>query len=128
MGAKNDNLSQYAEYNKTLRAWLVGFGFGVPALFIVNEAAQEKLVAAQNAKLIIWLFLIGAAAQIIMAFLNKIVSWCAYYKHDNEGKEINYIIKRFASLENAFIFDVIFDVLSLGALAWSIILIVGLFT
>ena len=85
MGAKEDNLNLYAEYNKTLRAWLVGFGFGVPALFIVNEAAQSKLTASQNAGCIVWLFLAGAAAQVFMAFLNKIVSWCAYYKHDESS-------------------------------------------
>jgi|GEM_PF-3738234 len=36
MAPKDDNLNLYAEYNKVLRAWLVGFGFGVPALQI-NE-------------------------------------------------------------------------------------------
>lgn len=127
MGAKEDNLSLYAEYNKTLRAWLVGFGFGVPALFIVNEAAQVKLIAAQNAKYIIWLFLAGAAAQVLIALLNKIVSWCAYYKHDKAKTNINNVALFFASLENKFVIDVVADLVSLVTFGWSIILIVGLF-
>lgn len=127
MGAKEDNLNLYAEYNKTLRAWLVGFGFGVPALFIVNDAARAKLVAAQNAKCIIWLFLAGAAAQVVMALINKIVSWCAYHKHDKGEININRVALFFASLENMFLIDVAFDIASLVTFGWSIILIMGLF-
>ncbi|HEY5603379.1 MAG TPA: hypothetical protein VIM41_09735 [Gammaproteobacteria bacterium] len=127
MGAKEDNLNLYADYNKTLRAWLVGFGFGVPALFIVNDAAQARLIAAQNAKFIIWLFLIGAAAQVLMALVNKVVSWCAYYKYDKGENNINPVARLLATLENMFIIDVVLDVVSLVAFAWSIILIVNLF-
>ena len=127
MSAKEDNLKLYEEYNKTLRAWLVGFGFGVPALFIVNDAAQQRLLAAENASCIIWLFLLGAASQIFMAFLNKIVSWCAYHKHDKKQGEVNKAVSLFASLENKFIIDVFLDITSLIAFSWSIFLIMGLF-
>ena len=48
MAPKDGNLNLYAEYNKVLRAWLVSFGFGVPALFIINESVQMKLLAARN--------------------------------------------------------------------------------
>ncbi len=127
MGAKEDNLNLYAEYNKTLRTWLVGFGFGVPALFIINEAAQNKLIGSQNAKCIIWLFLVGAASQVLMALLNKIVSWCAYHKYDKGESNVNCSVLFFASLENKFIIDVVLDILSMVAFGWSIVLIMGLF-
>ena len=127
MAEKDDNLNQYAEYNKTLRAWLVGFGFGVPALFIVNAAAQEKLLKAANAKYIIWLFLIGAAGQVTMAFINKIVTWCAYHKHDKGPNNVNSIVTFFARFENVFVIDVVFDIVFLIAFGWSIILIMGLY-
>ena len=127
MGAKEDNLSLYGEYNKTLRAWLVGFGFGVPALFIVNQAAQNKLLAASNAKCIVWLFLAGAAAQVFIAFLNKVVSWCAYHKHDKGKVKVNKAVLFFAAMENLFIIDIVLDITSLVTFGWSIILIMGLF-
>jgi len=127
MGAKEDNLKLYEEYNKTLRTWLVGFGFGVPALFIINDAAQKKLIAADNADLIIWLFLAGAAIQIFMALLNKIVSWCAYHKHNVGEEKCGSIVKALASLENFFIIDVTLDVISLIAFSIPIILIVNMF-
>ncbi|MBI5450273.1 MAG: hypothetical protein HY940_02855 [Gammaproteobacteria bacterium] len=127
MKKMDDNLSLYAEYNKTLRAWLVGFGFGVPALFIIDKAAQDKLVANQDAIFIISLFIIGAAAQVFMAQLNKIVSWCAYYKHEKGQSNVNCAVLFFSSLENYFLIDVLLDLLSLSAFGWSIFLIVGLF-
>ncbi len=127
MSDENENLSMYSEYNKTLRTWLVGFGFGVPALFIVNNAAQEKLISSDNAETIIWLFLAGAASQVFMAFLNKIVSWCAYYKHSDSKTEEYKIILFFASLEDWFVIDVVFDIFSLIMFGWSIILIMSLF-
>lgn len=126
MSAKEENLSLYQEYNKNLRTWLVGFGFGVPALFIVNQAAQQKLLSAPNSQCIIWLFLLGAASQIFMAFLNKIISWCAYHKHSH--KKVNYCVKLFASLENLFIIDVLLDLLSLVAFTLSIYLIMSVYT
>lgn len=127
MGAKEDNLSLYSEYNKTLRAWLVGFGFGVPALFIVNEAAQSKLLAASNKNCIIYLFLVGAAAQVLIAFINKVISWCAYNKHDKGAENVGPVVLFIASFENWFIIDVVFDIASLVTFGWSIMLIVGLF-
>jgi hypothetical protein len=126
-GAKEDNLKLYEEYNKTLRTWLVGFGFGVPGLFIVNETAQAKLIAANNAIWIVCLFLIGAAFQVFMALLNKIVSWCAYHKYEIGIENCGCIVKGFASLENAFAIDVILDIFSLTAFAWSLVLIIKLF-
>ena len=127
MSTKEDNLKQYSEYNKTLRAWLVGFGFGVPALFIINQPAQTKLLAAENAKCIIWLFIIGAAAQIIMAFVNKVIAWCAYHKHDKGEDNVCGFVKWVSGFEDAFLIDVILDIISLGAFGWSIILILNLY-
>lgn len=125
MSPQEDNLNLYSEYNKTLRAWLVGFGFGVPALFIVNEGAQKKLLAAENFHCIIWLFLAGAAAQIFMAFINKIISWSAYYKCSSSSNI--WIVNCLAAMENWFWIDVSLDIISLVSFSWSIFLIVGLY-
>jgi hypothetical protein len=127
MASKDDNLRLYSEYNKTLRAWLVGFGFGVPALFIVNAAAQERLLAASNSKFIVWLFLLGAAAQIGMAFINKEISWCAFHKNDVGSSNVNRFVSWAAGYENTFGIDVALDIISLIAFSWSIILIMGLY-
>lgn len=127
MSAKDDNLKLYAEYNKTLRTWMVGFGFGVPALFIVNEAAQKRLLGSNDAACIVWLFLAGSGLQIISALLNKVVAWCAYHQHDVGASSCGPMVKVFASLENAFVVDIAFDLLSLAAFSLSIVLIASLF-
>lgn len=127
MSTKDDNLSLYSEYNKALRTWLVGFGIGVPALFIINEKAQEKLTSSDNAECIIYLFLAGVASQILMALLNKVITWCAYYKHEKQNKNINSATDFFASMEHWFIIDVISDIFSLITFGWSIVLIMKMF-
>jgi len=128
MTQADDNLTQYAEYNKTLRAWFVGFGFGAPATFIINDGAQKLLLASPQAKLIIWLFVIGASAQVLMAFINKTVSWCAYYKHAHRHIDKNRpLICWAAGFEDSFWIDAAFDLLSLFTFGWSIKLMIGLY-
>jgi len=127
MSTKDDNLNLYSEYNKALRTWLVGFGIGVPALFIINKEAQDKLTSSENAEFIIYLFLAGVASQILMAQLNKVVTWCTYYKHEKENKNINCATNFFASMEHWIIIDVVSDVFSLITFGWSIVLIMKLF-
>lgn len=128
MSANDENLKFYCEYNKTLRAWLVGFGFGVPALFIVNEKAGDKLAASSNAEWIIWLFLIGAAAQVLIAFINKIVSWCAYHQNRKGAGNVGGVVSWCAKIDDWFLIDVTLDVLSLFAFSTSILMMVNLFT
>ncbi len=84
-------------------------------------------MAAENSKCIIWLFLIGATSQVFMAFINKVIAWCAYRKHDKGAEHVSSLVKFVANFENAFIIDVVFDLASLVAFAWSIILIVRLY-
>ena len=117
MSTKEENLHAYREYNKTLRAWLVGFGFGVPALFIINQSAQNRLLKDSNAELI----------QVVMAFLNKIIAWCSYYKHGKDEATIFCVLRLFTAMENWFFIDIIFDVVSLITFGWSIVLIMHLF-
>ena len=61
----------YSECNKTLRTWLVAFGIGGPALFLVNDTAVKRLVTAGTLKTVAALFLIGIAVQVLSALLNK---------------------------------------------------------
>ena len=102
-------------------------GFGVPALFIVNEEAQARLLAAPNSGSIVTLFVIGAAAQILMAFVNKTIAWCAYYLQDVGEEHACKCAKRIAFFQNAFGIDVFFDLVSLSTFAASVVLIARLF-
>ena len=68
----------YAEYNKILRTWFVAFGIGGPAFFLVNDKLAGALVKEGQLRLVVSLFLAGAAAQILGAFLNKLANWYVY--------------------------------------------------
>lgn len=73
-----DSLKSYLEYNKILRAWFVAFGVGGPALFLVNDKVADKFAKLGSLKILAALFLIGATAQVLGAFLNKIANWYVY--------------------------------------------------
>jgi hypothetical protein len=76
-----DLFATYTEYNKTLRTWFVTFGLGAPALFLTNSTLSETLKASGNARIVIFSFLIGCAAQVGVALINKIAAW---YNYDSE--------------------------------------------
>jgi hypothetical protein len=100
-----------------LRAWLVGFGFAVPALFITNDTARTKLARADGADTIVWLFLVGAAAQVLMAFVNKTISWCVYRTEDTEDEAAGTpwpIVRCVAKAENWHAIDLILDLVSMA--------------
>jgi len=109
------NLILYSEYNKTLRAWLVAYGIAVPALFITSKDAKDFLTTLENHEAIIMIFLLGMASQILIAFVNKFVSWSAYHRDDCKINELacNSFVRRIASIENSIWIDLIFDVLAI---------------
>ncbi|HET7922995.1 MAG TPA: hypothetical protein VFM15_09600 [Gammaproteobacteria bacterium] len=61
----------YAHFSRTLRAWLVAYGVGVPVLLISQESIAQAIIRAGAGSLIAWLFLAGVAIQILAALLYK---------------------------------------------------------
>jgi hypothetical protein len=121
-----DSFGVYLEYNKILRTWFVAFGVGGPALFLVNEKIAERLASHSLLLDVAALFLIGAAAQIIGALLNKIANWYVYmagYKESYQGIWQHRWSEKFM---HAFWFDFLVDVttiLCFGAAAWMMLTI-----
>lgn len=79
------HFANYAEYSKTLRSWLVAYGIGGPALFLLGKDAPAKLSASPQLRTIVTLFVVGVSLQIGLALVNKWAAWhmyCgAYDKH-----------------------------------------------
>lgn len=116
------NLALYSEYNKTLRSWLVAYGIAVPALFVTSKDAKEFLLQSCNFKFIIITFLFGVFAQILISFINKFVSWCAYHRDDCKLRKdvpCKPYFSWVAKLENSIWIDVTLDVLTLFFFAMS---------
>lgn len=122
-----NNLEQYSEYNKILRSWFVAFGFGGPAVFLVNEEVRNQLVTTGNMRLVVILFLFGASAQIGIALINKILNWYAY---GDKGTE--YETTRRYKISNAvldwFWLDILADLFTLVAFGWAIWIVFTAFT
>jgi hypothetical protein len=76
----SEDWNAYSSYNSTLRAWFVAFGVGVPATFLVNQELIQYISPKNGNPYIVIYFLIGAGAQVLMAFFNKTINWCNYYK------------------------------------------------
>jgi hypothetical protein len=120
----SDAFGAYLEYNKILRTWFVAFGVGGPALFLVNEKVAERLAKIGELKYVATLFLIGAAAQIGGALLNKTANWYVYRSAwgDPETKHWRY---KFANwLVEQFWIDVLLDIATIvcfGIAAWQLL-------
>ncbi|HAR46007.1 MAG: hypothetical protein A2X56_08245 [Nitrospirae bacterium GWC2_57_13] len=123
-----DFFKTYFEYNRTLRAWFVAFGIGGPALFLVNEHVSARLVAAGRLYLVAALFVIGAAAQVIGALMNKISNWYVYYSclDDEFTSTRKYRLAEW--LIDQFWIDILLDVvtiLAFGAAIWFMMTVFG---
>ncbi|KPK50331.1 MAG: hypothetical protein AMJ84_11610 [Acidithiobacillales bacterium SM23_46] len=118
----------YAEYNRTLRAWFVVFGVGGPATLIVNRDLTANLAQAGTLAYVVALFLIGAGAQVLIALVNKTASWYAYAAelHPELAKTPNH--RFWAWVNQRFILDVVMDLTSIITFALAIWELFRLFT
>lgn len=119
--------NNYAEYSKTLRAWLVAYGIGGPILFLTNTSISEKLSTSPDRAKIVCLFLLGVSLQVTLAFINK---WCAWhlYAGENELRYRSTLRYRFwASINELSILDLALDAVSIGAFVWSTWLVLMVF-
>ena len=113
----SESWSGYSSYNNLLRTWFVAFGIGAPATFLINNGLVKYISPTTGDPGIIKLFLWGAAAQILMSFINKVINWCSYYNSttykDNPitcGDKLSYKISQ---AENWFLIDVFFDLITM---------------
>lgn len=70
--------SVYAEHNKVLRLWLVGYGVGAPVLLLNNRVIWDTIISGTLRFDVILLFASGVFVQVVLAFLNKYTQWGIY--------------------------------------------------
>ena len=107
------------EYNRVLRTWVVAFGVGGPALFLVNDSIVERLVAEGQLRLVVLLFLIGAGAQVFGALLNKIANWYVYSSFLEEGESDRWVHGAAEWVVGQFWIDALLDVLTIGVFGYA---------
>jgi hypothetical protein len=72
------HFSNYAEYSKTYRSWMVGYGIGGPVLLLTGKDAPQALAQSPWLGTIVTLFVFGVAIQIVLALVNKWAAWHMY--------------------------------------------------
>ncbi|MGN6456401.1 MAG: hypothetical protein ACTHLV_09380 [Achromobacter mucicolens] len=111
--------NNYAEYSKTLRAWLVAYGIGGPILFLTNSGVAETLSKSQDKAKVICLFLLGVSLQVLLAFINK---WCAWhmYAGENDSSYTGLLRYRFwLGINSLSILDFFLDAVSIAVFVWA---------
>jgi hypothetical protein len=120
--------ANYAEYAKTLRAWLVAYGIGGPVLLITNKELLQALKLSPYRNHIVDLFLLGVALQVLLAFINK---WCAWHMYVGEYEPSFQSSRRYkfwSWLNERSWIDMLVDGGSLFAFAVSTCLVVHVFS
>jgi hypothetical protein len=120
-GPESESFNTYFEYNRVLRTWFVAFGIGGPALFLVNDALAQRLVEVGRLRLVVVLFLIGVAAQVVGAFINKVANWYVFQANldEEEEEEETWIHATAERIVRMFWIDVILDLSTIGVFGWA---------
>ena len=109
----------YARFSGLLRAWLVAYGIGAPALFLTQESVANALRASGQTGWIAGLFLFGVAAQIVAALLYKSSMWYLYAGELKESFKSKFRFRAADFVSEAFWLELSFDIISIVAFAWG---------
>lgn len=115
----------YIQYARTLRAWFVAYGIGVPVLLVSQEFIARAIIKAGTGELITWLFLSGVAAQVLAAFLYKYSMNYLYFDELGNKLEGTLRLKFAIWLSNAIWLEMLFDVISIGLFSWGTFMVVA---
>ena len=106
----------YAHFSRTLRAWLVAYGVGVPVLLVSQEFIAKAIIKAGTGRLITWLFLIGVAIQVLAALLYKYSMAYLYSAEVEPDLNTTWRVKTAEWLSNAVWLEALFDITSIALL------------
>jgi hypothetical protein len=121
--AKQNHFEDYQAYNQALRTWFLTFGIGVPALFLINDAAGKKLSASPDHNVIIGCYLVGCFLQVAIALVNKTTAWYAY---DQNTRPLRFH-QAFRKIEGMFGIDMAFDLATVGLFVYATWDLFGIF-
>ncbi len=113
----------YAAFSRTMRAWLVAYGIGAPALLASQDAFKAILVVSNHAAFIIGSFLCGVSVQIIAAFIYKYSMGYLYFGELEKSfdKTKRYKVANWFSL--AMWLEMLFDIISIGSFALATVMV-----
>jgi len=115
----------YAHFSRTLRAWLVAYGVGVPVLLVSQQFIARAIIKAGTGGLITWLFLIGVAIQVLAALLYKYSMAYLYSAEVEPDLNTTWRVKTAEWLSNAVWLEALFDITSIALLVCGTFMVVA---
>jgi hypothetical protein len=109
----------YAGFSKTLRAWLVAYGIGAPALFASQNAFARLLQKTDLATTIFVTFLAGVALQVVAALIYKTCMWYMYWGASNAGFQKSLRYRLCGWVTEQYWLELLFDVGAITLFAWA---------
>ena len=103
----------YARFAGTLRAWLVAYGIGGPALLITQDKLAERFMGSNSARYVIVLFLFGVVSQLCAAVLYKTAMWYLYIGERSEKIRRRRMYRASNWISEAYWLEAIFDLASI---------------
>lgn len=109
----------YAELSKTLRTWLVAYGIGAPIVLLTNAGFSAVIRKAGDSKYIAGAFLVGVAAQVALAAINKVSMWALYYGETQPAYKMTRRFKFAHLVSETFAIDLLLDLGTIIGFAWA---------
>lgn len=116
---RTSHFQNYADYSRTLRAWLVAYGIGGPVLFVTNDKITERVAESCYASEIIVMFLLGVGLQVFLAMVNKWGAWHMYRGAGDAAYHATWRYKLWYFINEQSWLDFWIDLTSLVALGWA---------
>lgn len=116
------------EISGTLRTWLVAYGVGAPILFFSEPSIMQAMKYSGMLRKIVFLFLSGVAIQVLIAFMNKWLTWFRSEVIFNPEKNEVFLYKLASDFHKAVWPDIIADIYALFAFGYATYLTVLVFT
>jgi len=119
----------YESYSRVLRTWLVAYGIGAPVLLLTNDAVWVKVSGSIHLRLFGALFLLGVALQVLLAAVNKMLMWVAYYAEVKPEFKEKSVCRICDKLSTQFWLDFFADVAAMAMFAaatiWVFFVVTG---
>jgi len=100
----------YSRFAGILRAWLVAYGIGAPALFLSQKTVVDALREVGQTGSIAAMFLVGVSLQILGALIYKSSMWYLYYGETNEEFQKTRRYRYSDAISEAYWFELLLDV------------------
>jgi hypothetical protein len=97
----------------------VAYGIGAPIALLTNAEFATKIRSSGESKCIAGTFLVGVAAQVALASINKVSMWALYYGETQAQFKATTRYKVAHFLSEIYWLDLLLDVGAIAAFSWA---------